>query len=178
MPRLFVALGLPDAVRAELSTLRGGLDGARWIEPEDYHVTLRFVGDVTGGDARALDRELMGVRARPFEMTLNDFGAFGGPKPRSVHAAVTPSPDLITLQARIERAAQAAEMEPERRRFTPHVTLARLRSGPSKRAAEWLARREPLRLPPITVTAFGLYSAKASTGGGPYVLEATYPLTG
>ncbi len=176
MPRLFVALGLPDTVRDALIDRQNGLDGARWIEPGDLHITLRFVGDVSGGDARALDRELEAVRGRPFALSLADFDAFGGAKPRSLFARVAPDPALTTLQARIERACQAAEMEPERRRFSPHVTLGRLRGNQAVRAGEWLARQAPLRLPPFPVTHFGLYSARASVGGGPYVLEADYPL--
>ena len=176
MPRLFIALGLPDEVRDALGLLRGGLDGARWIEPSDYHVTLRFVGDVSGGDAKALARELDGVWAPPFALRLTGFDAFGGAKPKSIHARVAPDPALLTLQSRIERACLAAEMEPERRRFTPHITLARLRAGPSRRAADWLSRHGLPDVPDIPVESFGLYSARASVGGGPYVCEVDYPL--
>ncbi|MEM7565826.1 MAG: 2'-5' RNA ligase family protein, partial [Pseudomonadota bacterium] len=78
MPRLFVALGLPDAIRDALADRQSGLEGARWIEPGDLHVTLRFIGDVSGGDARALDRELDLVRGRPFDLTVSGLEAFGG----------------------------------------------------------------------------------------------------
>lgn len=176
MPRLFVALGLPDAIRDALADRQSGLEGARWIEPGDLHVTLRFIGDVSGGDARALDRELDLVRGRPFDLTVSGLEAFGGAKPRSLFARVMPEPGLTTLQARVERACQTAEMEPERRRFSPHVTLARLKGGQAGRAGHWLSVQEPLRLPPFRVESFGLYSARASVGGGPYVLEAEYPL--
>lgn len=178
MPRLFAALGLPDDLRDALALVRGGIEGARWIEPADYHVTLRFIGDVSGGDARAVARELDAVRGEPFDLRLTGFDAFGGPKPKSIFARVEANQALTALQSRIERACQVAEMDPERRRFTPHVTLARLRSGQARAAAEWLSRHGVPALPTLPVTSFGLYSARASVGGGPYVLEVDYPLTG
>lgn len=178
MPRLFIALRPSDDAVDTLALTRGGAGEARWVEPDDYHVTLRFVGDVSGGDARALDRALSELRAEPALLRYTGFGAFGGNRPRALHAVLERTPSLTALQAKVERAALQAEMEPERRKFAPHITLARLRGASAGLAADWLSRRGPPGLPDETVHEVGLYSARESVGGGPYILEASYTLDG
>lgn len=191
MPRVFLALSLPDPARDALTMRYGGIEDARWIAPDDLHVTLRFIGEIDGGDGRALDAALAAVRAAPVEIEMTGFSAFGSKaqphprspsvfKPRSVHAVVAKTDALVALQRRIDRAVEAAELEPERRRFSPHVTMARFSRTGAADAGPWLARQAPLEpgARRFTASAFGLYSAKPSVGGGPYVLEAEYPLTG
>jgi len=177
MPRLFTGLEIPPAVAESLSGLRGGLPGARWIDPENYHVTLRFIGDVDDVVAHEVASMLGRVRRQPFEIRLEDLKSFGGRKPRAVVAAVAPAPALMELQAEHERLMQRVGLEPEGRKFSPHVTLARLRESSSRQVADYLAVRALLRSPPFTVSRFVLFSSRASIGGGPYVVEAAYPLT-
>ena len=127
--------------------LRGGLPGARWIDPENYHLTLRFIGDVDDAwRARSL-RCSAGCGAAAFELRLDGLSSFGGRKPRAVVATVAPSPALMELQAEHERLMQRIGLEPEGRKFTPHVTLARLRDTSSQDVAEYLSARGgvPLR---------------------------------
>ena len=156
---------------------RGGLPGARWITPDHYHVTLRFIGDVDEVAAQEIDLALSRVRRKPFELHLEGLTSFGGRKPRAVVATVAPSPALFELQAEQERLMQRIGLEPEGRKYTPHVTLARLRDSSSFDVAEYLAARGLFRTAPFPVTRFVLFSARASVGGGPYVVEAGYPLT-
>jgi len=156
--------------------LRGGLPGARWIMPDHYHVTLRFIGDVDEVVAQEVDLVLSRVRRGPFELHLEGLTSFGGRKPRAVVATVAPSPALFELQAEQERLMQRIGLEPEGRKYTPHVTLARLRDSSSFDVAEYLAARGLFRTAPFPVTRFVLFSARASVGGGPYVVEASYPL--
>ena len=92
MPRLFTGLEIPDDIRQSLSMLRGGLPGARWIDPENYHLTLRFVGDVDDVIAREIVFMLGKVRRGGFELRLDGVSSFGGRKPRAVVATVAPSP--------------------------------------------------------------------------------------
>ena len=177
MPRLFTALAVPPEIAGALAPYRGGLPGARWIEAADYHVTLRFLGDVERPVAEDVLEALAGMRPRdPFPVTLDGLGAFGGDRPRALYASVTPRPDLIDLQAEPERLVRRAGLEPERRRFTPHVTLARLRREASPDGvAMYLAQAPvfaPMTFPTAAVTVF---SARDSTGGGPYVAEAAFP---
>ena len=177
MPRLFTGLEVPQSTATMLSFLRGGLPAARWIEPENYHITLRFIGDVDDAVARDLAALLDGVHRAALEVAITDLDVFGGGKPRAIIAKVEASPALVELQAEHERLARRAGLEPETRRFTPHVTLARLRDTSSRAAADWLAMRAGQGMrSAFRAERFVLYSAKASTGGGPYIVEEAYPL--
>ena len=102
MPRLFTGLEIPPDIARNLSLHRGGLSGARWIEPADYHVTLRFLGDVDGPTARDAFELLADSQREPVTVTLDQIACFGGDKPYSVHARVQPNPALIELQAEQE----------------------------------------------------------------------------
>ena len=176
MPRLFTAIEIPADVAQTLSFLRGGLPGARWIDPENYHLTLRFIGDVDIRVANDIALMLDSVSRAPFELRLEGLASFGGRKPRSVFANVAPSRALTDLQAEIERLMQRVGLEPEGRKFTPHVTLARLRDTSSRQVADFLTERGHFRSGPIPVERFVLYSSRNSVGGGPYIVEEAYPL--
>ncbi|HEY8443142.1 MAG TPA: RNA 2',3'-cyclic phosphodiesterase [Xanthobacteraceae bacterium] len=176
MPRLFTGLELPAHIVEALSTLRGGLPGARWIEPENYHITLRFIGEVDDTVAHEVASLLARVRRAPVELRLQDLHSFGGRKPRAVVARLAPTHELVELQAEHERMMQRVGLEPEGRKFSPHVTLARLRDSSSRQVADYLSLRAPLHLPAFTVSRFVLFSSRMGGGGGPYVVEAAYPL--
>ncbi|TXM77486.1 RNA 2',3'-cyclic phosphodiesterase [Methylobacterium sp. WL69] len=180
MPRLFTGLEIPPAIGEILALRRGALTGARWIEPADYHVTLRFLGDVDETVAESLHDGLAEARARPpLDIVLDGIGVFGGAKPRSILATVAGDPALAELHAEHERLARDAGAEPDTRRFTPHVTLARLnRQTSASDVAQYLT--ESGGFPPLrfTATRVALFSARASMGGGPYLVEAAYPLDG
>lgn len=176
MPRLFTAVEIPQEIGQTLAALRGGLPGARWISPENYHLTLRFIGDIDDALAREIAFMLGGVRRTAFDLRMDGLASFGGRKPRAVVAGVAPAPGLYDLQAEHERLLQRVGLEPEGRKYTPHVTLARLRESSSRQVAEYLATRQPFRSAPFPVSRFVLYSSRASVGGGPYVVEAEYPL--
>ena len=153
-----------------------GLPGARWIDPENYHVTLRFIGDVDDVIAHEVASLLGRVRREPFELRVEDLKSFGGRKPRAIVATLGPAQALMELQAEHERLMQRVGLEPEGRKYTPHVSLARLRESSNRQVADYLAVRAPFRSPPFKVARFVLFSSRASVGGGPYVIEAAYPL--
>lgn len=178
MPRLFTALELPTEIRESLAMLRGGLPGARWIDPENYHITLRFIGDVDDIVARDVVETLDHIGRHGFELRIDGLSAFGGRKPRAVIATVPPLPALIELQAEHERRLRRVGLEAEGRKFTPHVTLARLRDSSNQQVADYLSGRGAFRSLPFHAGRFVLLSSRASVGGGPYVTEAEYPLTG
>lgn len=176
MPRLFTALEIPSLVAGQLATLRGGVPGARWIDAANFHVTLRFIGDVDHATARDVAALLGETRDRgPITVTLDALSTFGGDRPRSLLARVAPSPELTRLQAEQERLVRRAGLDPETRKFTPHVTLARLRHARPGDVAAFIARAG--HFPPLSFTAprFVLFSARDSVGGGPYLAEAAYP---
>ena len=176
MPRLFTGLEIPAKVQQSLSLLRGGLPGARWIDPENYHITLRFIGDIDDRMAHEIASMLDGMRRRSFDVRFGGLKSFGGRKPRAIVVAVEPVQALIELQAEQERLMQRLGLEPEGRKFTPHVTLARLRDSSSHEVADYLSTRGPVFGSSFRVSRFVLFSSRSSVGGGPYVIEADYPL--
>jgi 2'-5' RNA ligase len=176
MPRLFTALEIPHNAAMSLSLLKGGLPGARWIDTENYHLTLRFIGDVEHHVADEVADALGRIRRYEFRIGLSGLGAFGGKKPHSLFAVPTASPDLTELQAEIERICQRLGLPPDPRKFTPHVTVGRLRNTPPQVLAPYLSSRGNFFVPPFAVTRFVLMSSKESIGGGPYIVEESYPL--
>ena len=177
MPASSPVLEIPADVAQSLATLRGGLPGARWIDPENYHVTLRFIGDVDDVIAHEVASLLGRVRRGAVRAALRRISSFGGRKPRARgRRRSAPAQALMELQAEHERLMQRVGLEPEGRKYTPHVTLARLRESSSRQVADYLALRAPFRSLPFQVSRFVLFSSRASVGGGPYVVEAAYPL--
>jgi len=177
MPRLFTGLEIPPDVGQVLSDLRGGLPGARWIDPENYHVTLRFIGDIDGAAANEIASMLFQVNRKPFEVKVQGLSSFGGRKPRAVVATIEPNRALIELQAEHERMMQRIGLVPEGRKFIPHVTLARLHDVSSRDVADYLSVRGYFPSKVFTAERFVLFSSRASTGGGPYVVEDSYELS-
>ncbi len=175
MPRLFTALEIPADIGQTLAMLRGGLPGARWVAPENYHLTLRFIGDIDDALAREIAYMLGKIKRPAFDLRIDGLDSFGGNKPRAVVAAVPSVQTLFELQADQERLMQRVGLEPERK-YRPHVTLARLRDTSSRQVADFLSTRQPFRSTSFKVSRFVLYSSRASVGGGPYVVEAEYPL--
>ena len=175
MPRLFTGLEIPSDLATELALMRGGLTGARWIDVQDYHLTLRFIGDIDPETADAVDEVMAGIRRKPFTVTLEGLGYFGGDKPRAIVARAQPSPALVELQAEQERLLRRIGIAPEARRFVPHVTLARMRNASQTAVAHYLGTRGFLTRR-FEAEEFLLYSSRDSVGGGPYVVEAEYPL--
>jgi RNA 2',3'-cyclic 3'-phosphodiesterase len=176
MPRLFTGLELPEWVVGQLALMRGGVVGARWLEPEDYHITLRFIGDIDARTARDIDDTLSDIRRPKPTVRFEGLSWFGGDKPRAIVAKVKPEPALMDLQAEQERRLRRIGIEPETRKYTPHVTLARLRGAGQATIASYLAERGALVVDSFVAERFVLYSARAGSGGGPYVVEAAYPL--
>jgi RNA 2',3'-cyclic 3'-phosphodiesterase len=176
MPRLFSGIEIPETVAEKLALLRAGLSGAHWIDPLNYHLTLRFIGDVDGRTARDFTQSLGGIVAASFELRLDGLDAFGGRKPRAVIAGIAPSGALDGLQRANERAAREAGLPPEPRNFKPHVTVARLRGARPDAVATYLEHQGGFVSESFTVTRFVLFSSRASVGGAPYVVEAVYPL--
>ena len=178
MPRLFTALEIPRDAALSLSLLRGGLPGARWIDVENYHLTLRFFGDLEGHVADELANALDRVRRPSFTMKLSGVGAFGQKKPHSIWAGVSASPDLHALQGEIEGICRRLRLPPDIRKFAPHVTLARLKNANALDVASYLSARGNFASVPFTAGRFVLMSSRASIGGGPYIVEEAWPLMG
>jgi RNA 2',3'-cyclic 3'-phosphodiesterase len=177
MIRLFVALALPDEVAQGLLRLESGVPGARWGTREQLHLTLRFIGDMDERDAGAIDEALSGLSAPRFTLELKGVGAFGGKNPRALWAGVVPNEALTHLQRKIESAIQRLGFPAEERKYTPHVTLARLRATPASRVMDYLADHALYVSGPLEVREFVLFSSRLTPNGSVYTAEREYPLT-
>jgi 2'-5' RNA ligase len=175
MPRLFTGIEVPEDIVWRLSIIRAGLYGAHWIDPDNYHITMRFAGDMSHAQANHFADALADVRFDSFDIEVSGLGSFGGDKPRAIWAAIKPSPALTLLQKAHERAARLAGLPPETRNFVPHITLARLRNVSPHAVAEFLARHGGFFSAPFAVSSFVLFSSRPNQGGGPYVVEERYP---
>lgn len=176
MRRLFVALALPDEVADGLLALQGGIPGARWSTREQLHLTLRFIGEVDGRDAAAIDDVLATIRVPRFSLELKGVGEFGGRNPRALWAGVRDDTALTHLQRKVESAVQRVGLQPEERKFSPHVSLARLRGSPRERVITFLSSHALYASGPFEVNAFLLYSSTLTPGGSLYRAERAYKL--
>ncbi|MFT3988492.1 RNA 2',3'-cyclic phosphodiesterase [Aestuariivirga sp.] len=176
MPRLFTGLELPEDVAFDLDLMKGGIIGSRWIDRDSFHITLRFIGDIDDGMAREIAYALDGVEARPFSLRLKGLGVFGGNKPHTLYAGVEENADLRRLQSIHERICQVLGLPPEGRKFTPHVTLARLKDPDFHSLHGFLASHSLYKSRGFEVPRFVLFSSRPSRGGGPYAVEESYDL--
>lgn len=175
--RLFVGLSLPGDIRARLRGLEGGLSGARWIADENLHLSLRFIGDVTGGVERDIELALQSVTGPRFDVTLAGLGTFARrSRVHSVWAGVEQPDAVSALRDRIESALVRLGLEPEHRKFTPHVTLARMKKGGARAAGLYLETHAWFQAPPFTVEYFTLFESRLGHGGARYSVYRDYPL--
>ena len=178
--RLFVAIPLPDDLCARLAGLAGGIPRARWVAPENLHLTLRFIGEVDGAQASDADAALALISSPAFTLSLSGVGCFGATnKTRAIWAGAEESAELSRLHGRVERALQQSGLPPEGRKFKAHVTLARFSGGrgaPSVKVRDFLAHHALFRGEPFTVREFVLFSSFLGHKGAIYRREASYSL--
>lgn len=175
--RLFVGLDLPFELREKLGEIAGGLPGARWVPADNYHLTLRFIGEVPPNEAEEIDLALAALRGRSFPLALSGVGVFErGGRAVAVWAGVERSQALEHLQAKVETALQRAGLERLRRRFQPHVTLARLDNVAPHRLVAWLQARSLFRTDPLPVGHFTLFSSRLGKEASVYTAEVEYAL--
>jgi len=176
--RLFVALSLPDPVAQAILLIQGGVPGARWQTREQLHLTLRFVGEVDGRDAAMLDDALESIRAPAFDLQLHGVGQFGGRQVHSLWAGIRRNTALAHLQRKVDTAIRRVGQPQDQHKFTPHVTVARVRSPEGGKVLEWLTHHALFTAPECAVTAFHLYSSRLTSDGSIYRIERSYPLEG
>lgn len=177
MIRLFVGLAVPEPQRTRLAGLCGGVPGARWVRPENFHVTLRFIGDIDEGLAEDVDTALSRIAAPSFTLEVSGIGQFGKDfKTRALWAGIAPNAALNQLQARVEAAVTGAGLPAETRKFKPHITLGRLKNPPPDRVGDFIAGHAGLRAGTFAVDRFTLFSSFLSAAGAIYTPEVDYDL--
>jgi 2'-5' RNA ligase len=176
--RLFVAIDLPWSVRRQLAALATGIPGARWVGEDQLHLTLRFIGEVPPWRAEEIDLALHGLRGRGFTFSLAGAGLFErAGRVTTLYAGVERSPPLELLQSKVETALQRAGLDPERRRFVPHVTLARMDLPVTEKITGFIQRNNLFRSEPLVIDRVTLFSSQLAYEAPIYTAEADYPLS-
>jgi 2'-5' RNA ligase len=174
--RLFVSIALPDDVARSLALLQTGVPGARWQTREQLHLTLRFIGEVDGRDRAAIDDALASISAPAFSAELKGVGSFGGKRPHALWVGVAANDALLHLQRKIESALQRIGLEADGRKYTPHVSLARLKGTPNGHVVDFLTDHALYASAPFAVNGFILYSSLLTPNGSIYRAEKAYRL--
>ncbi len=176
--RLFVGIPFPEAVRERLADMSGGIPGARWTPVDNFHLTVRFIGEADRAGFDDVIDALTQVRAPGFDLVLSGIDQFGkGEKARVLWIGVAKNPPLIHLHARVESALVRAGLEPEGRKYAPHVTLARLDRAPPDRLGAFVQMNHLVRIGPLPVDHFVLFSSWSGSDGPTYEVEAEFPLS-
>lgn len=175
--RLFIALAIPDDLTARLVSLQSGLPDAHWVAPNNFHLTLRFLGDTSRFQLHDLMAALDAIEAPAFGLTFDHLGVFASKdRVRALWVGVEPDEALNHLQAKVDRAAVQAGFPQEHRKFKPHVTLARFKGLHRDRVDPYLARQAPTIDGEMSVAAFHLYRSYLTKSGPDYERLQTFPL--
>ncbi|MGC9271563.1 RNA 2',3'-cyclic phosphodiesterase [Acidiphilium sp.] len=175
--RLFVALDLPWEIKSTLAGFAFNLPGARWVPAQNMHLTLRFIGEAKRLEAEEIDHALAAVRGRAFPLVLTGAGWFEkAGRVSSLWVGVERNESLLHLQAKVETALRRIGLAAERRRYTPHVTLARMDLPVGPRFAEFVQSHNLCRSPPFTVEHITLFSSHLSDDHPEYIAEVEYAL--
>jgi len=175
--RLFVALELPESIREELLSIASGVPGAYWSEEDQLHLTLRFLGDVDGVRKGNLISQLERLRVERFDLQLSTLGFFPLRKtPESLWIGVSKSADLDALQTRVDSTATRLGIDRDRRKWAPHVTLARLDGAPESRLISFATDNALFRTSVFQPTVMTLFSSHRRIWGSEYQREAVFPL--
>jgi 2'-5' RNA ligase len=179
--RLFVAIDIPDAVRAALSslvaTLRPACGNARWTHIENAHATLKFIGEVPVERAEPVRAALMPIRSSAsVDMIFRGVDFFpDAARPRVLWAGIESGPALGALASAVETALEPLGIPRERREFSPHLTLARFEKGGSLESLhQAIAAAGPLEFGRGAAREFHLYQSVLKRGGAEYTRLATY----
>ena len=177
MLRLFVAIPLPEIVRTDLAELCSGLPGAKWVDSENMHLSLRFIGEVGRRDADEIHHMLARVNSPAFDLVVAGVGCFeSGRKIRTLWAGVEKQRLLYRLREKVEAAVVRTGAEPSRRKFKAHITLARFKNGTSPRIGTFVENHDCFRSGPFRIDHFSLFQSHLGSGRAYYEMLAEYPL--
>jgi len=177
MPRLFIAVDLPDTIKENLRSMSFGIPGAKWIGPEQLHLTVRFIGEVGGALFLDVKTILEEIRLASFSLQLKGVGFFP-PRgaPRVLWIGLEKNDPLQRLRKKIDSSLLRVKVEPEGRKFSPHITLARLKNSPVQKITNFLSGNGLFSQEPFQVEDFKLYSSILSPKGAFHRVERIYPL--
>lgn len=178
MPRLFVALDLPDRVTTELAALQDEQLDVKWVDPRKIHLTLRFLGDVDSSRIGPIKDSLAEIEARSFEVAPEGLGVFPSRRSPSVlWVGLQESTPLQELQHSVEEAVVEHGFDPEDRSFTPHLTIARCRRTNPKKIRRFMQKHGEFSAPSFTCDTFYLFESELHPDGARYTKRAAFELS-
>lgn len=178
MPRLFIALELPDSVKRQLLALSRSMRGARWQNEGQLHLTLKFIGEIDGSRMQDLLDALSEVKVEPFTLQIEGVDYIGSRRyPRILYAKVNKPSELSRLYRRINSALEGMGLELEKQKLRPHITLARLKETPYPEIARFLQTESLLKSEAFPIDSFHLFRSKLSPSGSEYQIEASFRFT-
>lgn len=177
MRRLFVAIDIPEHIRDSLLELQSGLQGARWRPYDNLHLTLRFIGEVDRHTEREIDSALSRITAPAFEINMEGTGKFGNKRPHTLWAGVHSNTALLHLAQKVETAITQSGLLPEKRKYTPHVTIAYLNHINELDLNTFIATHSDFKTPTFQIDSFHLYQSHMGKSASHYEIIASYPLT-
>ncbi len=177
MPRLFIAIDLPERIKDDISSTYMAIPGTRWVEETQLHITLRFIGEVDNIITEKIARSLNSAIISPFNLNLKGVGYFPPRKiPRILWVGIADNPELLRLQNKIERSVTSTGIEPDNRKFHPHITIARLNAAVAEKIALFLSANSLFATEPFEVSQFHLYSSHLKKDGAHHEILQTYKL--
>lgn len=177
MHRLFVAVSLPEVVADALTQLQSGIRGARWLPEENFHLTLAFIGETDRHGLNEIASALGGIDAPSFDLRMKGCGFFGDRKPRALWVGVEANAALNHLQSKVETALKRAGFPLDKRKFTPHVTLAYLAGVTQETAAAYCASHGLFSVGPFPAPEFHLYESHLGSEAAHYEIVESYRLS-
>jgi len=175
--RLFIAIDIPEEIKKNLLQISFGIPGAKWMEDDQIHLTLRFIGEVLGNTYLDITEALKHIKVKPFSIQLKGIGHFPPRKhPKVLWVGVEKSDELFQLKKKIDHILNTLHLDAEDRKFHPHITLARLKNSPASRVGLYIAENNLFKTEPIGVHDFHLYSSILNEKGALHQKEASYNL--
>ena len=181
MIRLFAGIELPENIKEQLYALRGGVPNAKWVEKDNLHITLRFIGNKDEDDANDLHDGFMQLRAPAFDLQMAQVGFFAnGLQMRHLWAGVSNYQALDFLHDKLESVVSRHRLPPDKHKFHAHCTLAKLYGAGVEDVHKFLEYNNLFRSPDFHIDHFTLFSSHPRTDGDGsyYRVEAQYPLFG
>ena len=175
--RLFIAIEIPDGLKKSLGALRIDLPSARWVAAEQIHLTLAFLGEVEESAVEQLTDSLARIQPPEFALCFSGTSCFPNRhRPRVLWIGLEPHPHLNDLAAKVRAAVLDCSIPQEKRHFSPHITLARLKLQPSREFDAFLDQNKNLKLPPFSVREFTLFQSRLTPQGAMHIPIKNFPL--
>ncbi|PJZ67033.1 RNA 2',3'-cyclic phosphodiesterase [Leptospira wolffii] len=175
--RTFIGISLSEETKESLHRICIGLEGIRWLDPENFHLTLAFLGELDPDRIEIVSEICSEIRSEPFRIDIKGVGIFGHKSPEVLYTSVIASEELKNLQKSLDSSLRRAGFSLEKKEYKPHITIGRFRKTQEKKLNQYLQEFETFELPGIQVSEFHIFSSRTGPEGAMYRVEETYPLS-